>query len=173
LTAAVKHEAFALRRQRERQSPITDDGELGERPTPPGITHDQAEIYERLHQGGEAPALLKPQEARALRLRAEGYSYREICQITAWSYTKVNRCLTEGRRALRRRATAIEAGEECARLAPLLAQAVGHLAEVDDRAELQRHLGGCLSCRARLRSLRAVERGPQDHRRPGAFCEAA
>jgi RNA polymerase sigma factor (sigma-70 family) len=173
LKTVVKHEAFALRRQRERQSPITDDGELGERPTPPGITHDQAERHERLHQGGEALALLKPQEARALRLRAEGYSYREICRITAWSYTKVNRCLTEGRRALRRRATAIEAGEECERLAPLLAQAAGHHAEVDDRGELHRHLGGCLSCRARLRSLRAVERGPQDHRRPSAFCEAA
>jgi RNA polymerase sigma factor (sigma-70 family) len=168
LKTVVKHEAFALRRQRERRAPITDDGEVGERPTPPGIIHDQAERHERLHQGGEALALLKPQEARALRLRAEGYSYREICRITAWSYTKVNRCLTEGRRALHRRATAIEAGEECERLAPLLAQAVGHLAEVDDRGELHRHLGGCLSCRASLRSLRAVERGPQNHRRPSA-----
>jgi len=105
----VKHEAFALGRQRERHAPITDDGELGERPTPPGITHDQAERHERLHLGGEALALLKPREARALRLRAEGYSYKEICRITAWSYTKVNRGLTEGRRALSRRATAIEA----------------------------------------------------------------
>jgi hypothetical protein len=87
--------------------------------------------------------------------------------------SKVNRCLTEGRRALRRRATAIEAGEDCERLAPLLAQAVGHLAKVEDRRDLHRHLGGCLSCRARLRSLRAVERGPEDHRRPSALCEAA
>jgi hypothetical protein len=87
--------------------------------------------------------------------------------------TKVNRCLTEGRRALRGRATAIEAGEECERLAPLLAQAVSHLGRVDDRDELDRHLGGCLSCRARLGSLRAVGRGPQDHRRPSAFGEAA
>jgi hypothetical protein len=70
-------------------------------------------------------------------------------------------------------ATAIEAGEECERLAPLLARVVGHLAKVDDRGELHRHLGGCLSCGARLRSLRAVERGPQDHRRRSAFREAA
>jgi len=48
----VKHEAFALRRQRERQSPITDDGELGERPTAPDITHDQAALYERLRHAG-------------------------------------------------------------------------------------------------------------------------
>jgi RNA polymerase sigma factor (sigma-70 family) len=113
LKTVVKHEAFALRRQRERQSPITDDGELGERPTPPEITHDQAEIYERLRHGAEALERLKPQEARALRLRAEGYSYKEICRITAWSYTKVNRCLTEGRRALRQRVAAIDAGREC------------------------------------------------------------
>jgi hypothetical protein len=56
-------------------------------------------------------------------------------RVPSCRLTKVNRCLTEGRRALRRRATAIEAGEECERLAPLLAQAVGHLAKVDDRGE--------------------------------------
>ena len=65
LKTVVKHESFALRRQRERHSPVTDDGRLGERPTAPGITHDQAERYERLRQGGEALALLKPQETRA------------------------------------------------------------------------------------------------------------
>jgi Sigma-70, region 4 len=94
-----KARAFALRRQRERHAPITDDGELGERPTAPEITHDQAALYERLRLGAEALERLKPQQARALRLRAKGYSYSEICRITAWSYTKVNRCLTEGRRA--------------------------------------------------------------------------
>jgi DNA-directed RNA polymerase specialized sigma24 family protein len=78
LKTVVKHESFALRRQRERHSPVTDDGRLGERPTAPGITHDQAERYERLHQGAEAVRLLKPQEMRGLRLRAEGYSYKEI-----------------------------------------------------------------------------------------------
>ena len=34
LKTVVKHEAFALRRQRERHAPVTDDGELGERGTP-------------------------------------------------------------------------------------------------------------------------------------------
>ena len=46
LKTVVKHEAFALRRQRERHSPVTDDGELGERGTPAAATHDQAERYE-------------------------------------------------------------------------------------------------------------------------------
>ena len=71
LKTVVKHEAFALRRQRERHAPVTDDGELGERPTPAAITHDQAERYERLRRGAEALRLLKPQETRGLRLRAE------------------------------------------------------------------------------------------------------
>jgi DNA-directed RNA polymerase specialized sigma24 family protein len=89
----VKQEAFALRRQRERHTPITDDGHLGERPTAREITHDQVALYERLRQGAEALRLLKPQETRGLRLRAEGYSYREICRITGWTYTNVSKYL--------------------------------------------------------------------------------
>jgi RNA polymerase sigma factor (sigma-70 family) len=152
----VKHEAFALRRQRQRHAPVTDDGQLGERLTPPEITHDQAERYERLRQGAEALRLLKPQETRGLRLRAEGYSYKEICRITGWTYTKVNRVLTEGRRALRRNAMAIEAGGECERLAPVLTRLAVRAGGVDELRELPYHVRSCLSCRARLRSLRAT-----------------
>jgi RNA polymerase sigma factor (sigma-70 family) len=46
-------------------------------------------------------AELKSDERRALSLLAFGYSYREICEQTGWSYTKVNRCLAEGRATLR------------------------------------------------------------------------
>lgn len=45
---------------------------------------------------------LKQDERRALSLLAIGYSYREICDITNWSYTKVNRCISEGRARLRK-----------------------------------------------------------------------
>src|SRR4029078_13730406 len=41
LKTVVKHEAFALRRQRERHSPVTDDGELRDRPGIAGVTHAQ------------------------------------------------------------------------------------------------------------------------------------
>ena len=41
-------------------------------------------------------AKLKPQERQALGLLALGYSYREICELTGWTFTKVNRCLAEG-----------------------------------------------------------------------------
>jgi hypothetical protein len=46
--------------------------------------------------------------------------------------TKVNRCLTEGRRALRQRAAAIEAGEEGERLAVLLSQAASRTVSSGD-----------------------------------------
>ena len=44
---------------------------------------------------------LKPDEARALTPRMLGFSYREIADTFGWSYTKTNRCVTEGRAALR------------------------------------------------------------------------
>jgi RNA polymerase sigma factor (sigma-70 family) len=156
LKTVVKHEAFALRRQRERHSPVTDDGRLGDRPTPPAITHDQAESYERLRQGAEALRQLKPQEIRALRLKAEGYSYREICEMTGWTYTKVNRCLTEGRQAFARRLAGIQGGVECERFAPLLSALADGEASAEQLALLRPHMKTCLACRARLKAFRAV-----------------
>jgi len=156
LKTVVKHEAFALRRHRERHAPVTDDGELGERGTPAAATHDQAERYEDLRQGAEALGQLKPQEIRALLLRAEGYSYAEICEITGWSYTKVNRCLTEGRQALSVRLAGIQGGIECAKLGPLLSALADDDASADQVGLLRRHMDSCLACRARLRSLRAA-----------------
>jgi RNA polymerase sigma factor (sigma-70 family) len=105
----AKHEAFALRRQRERATPTTDGGEPPERMGP--SSHELAERYERLRLGAEALRQLKPQEIRCLRLKAEGYSYREICAITGFTYTKVNRCLTEGRAALRAQLAALDGAE--------------------------------------------------------------
>jgi RNA polymerase sigma factor (sigma-70 family) len=47
---------------------------------------------------------LKPDERTALLLKAAGYSYEEIGARRGWSYTKVNRSITEGRARLRERA---------------------------------------------------------------------
>jgi RNA polymerase sigma factor (sigma-70 family) len=160
LKTVVKHEAFALRRHRERHAPVTDDGELAERGTQADATHDQACRYELLRQGAEALRQLKPQEIRALRLRAEGYTYAEICQITGWTYTKVNRCLTEGRQGLAIRLAGIEGGIECAKLAPLLYALADGQAEDNEVAQVQLHMKTCLSCRARLKSLRSERRSP-------------
>lgn len=46
-------------------------------------------------------AALKADQRRALKLFAAGYSYRQICDLTGWTYTKANRSITEGRAALR------------------------------------------------------------------------
>lgn len=155
LKTVVKHEAFSLLRHRERHAPVTDDGELADRSTPATITADQAERYERLRQGAEALRQLKPQERRALLLKAQGYSYAEITTIAGWTYTKVNRCLTEGRQALAIKLAGIQGGIECAKLAPLLSALAEGRAGPDDRAQLGPHMKSCLSCRARLKALRA------------------
>jgi RNA polymerase sigma factor (sigma-70 family) len=156
LKTVVKHEAFALRRQRERHSPVTDDGELADRGTAAAATHDQAERYEQLRQGAEALRQLKPQEVRALLLRAKGYSYAEICQRTGWTYTKVNRALTEGRQALAIKLAGIQGGIECAKLAPRLSALADGEASAEDLAILRPHMRTCLTCRATLKEFRAA-----------------
>jgi RNA polymerase sigma factor (sigma-70 family) len=48
---------------------------------------------------------LKPDERTALGLFAAGFSYVEVGELQGWTYTKVNRCIAEGRAALRDAAT--------------------------------------------------------------------
>ena len=154
LRTVVKHEAWALRRQRSRQTPVSDEGEVAEPSTAEAATHEQAERRQRLQAGAEALGQIKPQERRALQLQAEGYSYKEIQALTGWTYTKVNRCLTEGRAAFLRRVAGIEEGEECERLAPHLAALARGEAGAEDLTALRGHLRTCLSCRSRVRGLR-------------------
>ena len=156
LKTVVKHEAFAIRRQRERATPTTDDGQPADRAGPEAAAHDQAERYERLRVGAEALRRLKPQEVRCLLLKAEGYSYKEICRLTGWTYTKVNRCLTEGRKAFLERVAGIDAGRECERLAPLISRLADGEAGAAELRTLRPHLRGCLVCRARLRDFRGA-----------------
>lgn len=117
--------------------------------------HTSAEWRERLRHGGEALRRLKPHERRALRLQAAGYSYREIAELSGWTYTKVNRCISEGRRAFRKALEDIESGRECARLAPVLAELGVRRTTAAELADLRAHLATCLACRATLRARRA------------------
>ncbi len=155
LKTVVKHEAFALRRQRDRHTPTGDDGDPPERAGGPPAP-EQVERLERLQLGAEALRRLKPQEVRALVLRAEGHSYDEIAEICDWTYTKVNRCLAEGRRAFLKRVNGIESGDECDRLAPQLSALADGEATAEDMKALRPHLRTCLSCRARLREFRGA-----------------
>lgn len=154
LKTVVKHEAFALRRQRERHGTPTEHDDLA--PAPAADAHEHVERLDQLQRGAEAMQRLKPQEIRCMLLLAEGHSYREICAITGFSYTKVNRCLAEGRLSFLERVDGIESGAECRRLAPLLSAAADGEAGADDMLALRRHMRTCLTCRAALREARSV-----------------
>jgi RNA polymerase sigma factor (sigma-70 family) len=153
LKTVVKHEAFTIRKQRQRAE-LAGSVEPSGGYVPP--THEQAERMERLRLGVEAMSRLKPQEIRCLLLRAEGYSYKQICDETGWTYTKVNRSITEGRKAFLTRVAGIESGAECERMQPLLSRLADGEATAEDMAAMRPHLRSCLACRATLREFRAA-----------------
>ena len=64
---------------------------------------ERSERQETIGERRAALAALKPNERRALWLLGLGFSYTEICEMTGWTHTKVNRCVSEGRSALRAR----------------------------------------------------------------------
>ncbi|HWM09583.1 MAG TPA: sigma-70 family RNA polymerase sigma factor [Solirubrobacteraceae bacterium] len=160
LRTTVKNEALSVARHRRRIVPggaaesLSGRRMLSIQATPD--TDVRVEQIERLRLGSQALRLLKPQEIRALQLQAEGYSYREIADITGWSATKVNRCLAEGRHAFRAALTGIESGSECDRLAPSLSALADRTATPDDIAAVRPHVATCLHCRSKLRRLRAA-----------------
>ena len=104
MQVVTRREALALRRSRERLlGPSSDD----HRDSLDKVACDRPDPQERLErreQVTDAVRLLlelKPQERLALVLQAHGYSYAEIREICGWTYTKVNRCLAEGKARLR------------------------------------------------------------------------
>jgi RNA polymerase sigma factor (sigma-70 family) len=109
MAVVTRREALAVRRGRERllgpaSAPAAGNGGepaaetlVCERPGPVEL----AERRERVADARRALCTLKSNQRLALVLQASGYSYAEICEACGWTYTKVNRCLTEGRDALR------------------------------------------------------------------------
>ena len=67
---------------------------------------ERAERRERVAAAARPSLELKPDERLAIVLQAQGYSYAEIGELCGWTYTKVNRCLAEGRARLREVAAA-------------------------------------------------------------------
>ena len=103
-SVVTRREALAVRRSRERLLTAlpTDEAVAIERmPSERPGAAELAERRERALASLRALAALKPDERRAIVLQARGYSYVEICSMTGWTYTKVNRCLAEGRAKLR------------------------------------------------------------------------
>jgi len=160
----VKHEALAVRRERERIL----SGPAGRKPDPdaedwvaliPAESDgppERAERREAVARSREALQALKPQELRALTLLAEGYSYAEIGEITGYSATKINRCLAEGRERFRRLISRSEDGQRCAELRPLISSFCDGEAADDDVTTLREHLRACPHCRSTMRAYRAA-----------------
>ena len=153
LRTIIRHEAFQVRVERERTMTRAEVDVEERRADPAQDPAEHVERFERLTQTAEALKRLKPQELTALTLRAEGLSYREICERMGWTYTRANRCISEGRRALLTRLRAIESGAECERWLPLLSAFADGEASAREVTELRPHLRSCGACRATLRSL--------------------
>ena len=159
LKVVVKHEALAVRRSRAEAVPAGDvdlDSQVAEAQRP---VDDLLAGRERVKRSAEALRRLKPDEAKALMLKAQGLSYAEIGESLGWTYTKVNRCITEGRARFLRIYAEIEAGEECDRFAPTLAALVGGTATAEALLELRPHIRNCATCRATVRRLHATRLG--------------
>jgi RNA polymerase sigma factor (sigma-70 family) len=156
LRTVVRHEALAVRSEREQ---LLGHVELDLDRHEDRTMADPAERvvgHEWLGHTAEALRRLKPQEVTALVLRAHGLSYAEISSRMRWSYTRTNRCVTEGRRALLERLGAIESGAECARWLSALSALADGEASAQDVVQVRPHLRACPGCRATLRDLHAV-----------------
>jgi RNA polymerase sigma factor (sigma-70 family) len=149
----VKHEALAINQARRRivGSEEVDLDALESRSV--ASPEEHAESAERVARAAEALHSLKPQEVRAIWLKALGHSYEQIAEATGWTYTKVNRCLAEGRKSFLARYAGIEAGEECVRLAPAVSAFVDGEAGARAVIEVRNHLRACAGCRAVVRGL--------------------
>ena len=160
----VKHEALALRRDRERtlSGPAAATPEPGREdwtaliPASADGPPERAERQEAVARSREALQSLKPQELRALTLLAEGYSYAEIGEITGFSHTKINRCLAEGRERFRSVLSRSRDGSRCTEMGPSLSAFCDGEIGAEEVATLREHLRVCASCRATLRTYRAA-----------------
>ena len=88
MRVVVKHEAMAIRRSRA-QSVDRDDIDLDASIALARDVDEEVAGGERVDRSVEALRALKPDEARALLLKAEGLSYQEIGKHFGWTYTKV------------------------------------------------------------------------------------
>jgi RNA polymerase sigma factor (sigma-70 family) len=89
LHTVVKREAVAINRSRRRMLGPAELDVDGLEARTADSPEDRVLASDRVARSAEALHGLKPQEVRALWLRALGHSYEQICEATGWSYTKV------------------------------------------------------------------------------------
>ncbi|MDP9376365.1 MAG: sigma-70 family RNA polymerase sigma factor [Actinomycetota bacterium] len=153
MRVVVRNEALAVRRARLQSVNGEEVDFDAQQDSNQRSIEERTESAERVSRSAEALRHLKHDEARALMLKAEGLSYKEIADQLGWSYTKVNRAITEGRARFRRVYQGIESGEQCEQFAPaLLALAQGE-ADAGHLTQLRPHLRHCGACRADVRRL--------------------
>jgi RNA polymerase sigma factor (sigma-70 family) len=153
LKVVIRHEAMAIRRARSES--VTGE-ELDLDSFIPGSdrsVEDQIASGERVRRSAEALRALKPDEAKALMMKAHGLSYEEIGKRNGWTYTKVNRAITEGRRRFMRVYEGIESGQECERFGPIVEALAGGTATAAQVLAIRPHLRHCTVCRAAVRDL--------------------
>jgi len=159
LRVVVKHEALAVRRQRGDAVPFEELDLAAHASETQRPVDDLLAGRERVKRSAEALRRIKPDEAKALMLKAQGLSYQEIGESLGWTYTKVNRSITEGRARFLRVYAEIEAGAECERFAPTLAALIAGTASADALLDLRPHIRNCATCRATVRELHATRLG--------------
>src|SRR3954468_21358519 len=153
LRVVVKHEAMSIRKARAGSVDV-EEVDLDGREAGTRELDDRLAGGERVERSVEALKALKPDEARALLLKAEGLSYDEIGRQFGWTYTKVNRSIAEGRKRFLKVYSGIEAGEACAAHHEALDALAAGRATSAQVVSLRPHLRHCSSCRATVRDMR-------------------
>lgn len=153
MRVVVKHEAMAIRKARA-ASVDAQDTDFDASESHLREVADTVAGEERVGRSVEALKALKPDEARALLLKAEGLSYDEIGRRFGWSYTKVNRSIAEGRKRFLNVFSEIESGEACASYADTLDALAGGKATSVQLVSIRPHLRHCAACRATVRQMR-------------------
>lgn len=120
--------------------------------TPDG-PEDRVVEAEWISQGREALQRLDADHTRLLLLRADGFGYDEICEMTGFSYAKVNRLLCDARKSFNQRVARLESGAECRRIEGILSMIADGEAREPARRDAELHLENCPSCQATLRAF--------------------
>lgn len=156
----IKREAVRVREARGNHAPLDVDLADARQVRRGGSDHTDEQLHriDLAQRAGEALSTLKEAEAQALCARAQGLSYEEISEVYGWSYTKVNRAVTEGRRAFVEHYLALEQGSLCEHTATHLESYLDGSLRTRDRVRMQAHLQRCAGCRAVLHAERSAER---------------
>lgn len=174
-TTVLKREAWSIQRQRrhriQQPAPGRDPQEdpfagLEAQAPRPDEAAERAEHVRAFRQAFDS---LKPQEREVLLLIGAGLTYQEIEEEMGYTHTKINRCVAEGRAALRERMSAWE------REGSIALEDLHNLRTLErepTRTLLRRREALLASRRADSRSVQDLQREEQWHARLRARLEA-